>query len=386
MTSHSKFSPSKAQRWLNCPGSASLEALVPPGESSIWAIEGTAAHLLCEARLKETLTAVGLTQTKGKKIKEIFPNQDNEEIVDVVITEEMINAVQEYDLIIRSYGKELKDRLVEQRVHFEDTNIFGTADCLVRDWPECLHVFDFKFGAGVAVDVIDNLQLIIYGCAALDTFGSDYDRICIHVIQPRTPIGDSHKFVSYKLSELEPFRTKIREAIKRCNDPDAPLIPGDWCHWCMACSNGCEVAKDTMTTIIKRPEYSIETPEVISEFLDKEKAVLEFYKQLKAKALALLNQGVVVPGYKLVETFGHSKWIDEDEVREVLEDFELDLIEQRKLLSPNQMKKSLGKSYPTELKTLITRPSNGLVLAPESDKRPAAKRIAATDDFQEEIE
>src|SRR5215469_7170802 len=46
MTTHSNFGGSKAERWLNCPGSVALCASVPPLPTSAYALEGTQAHAL----------------------------------------------------------------------------------------------------------------------------------------------------------------------------------------------------------------------------------------------------------------------------------------------------------------------------------------------------
>src|SRR3990172_165835 len=47
---HSKFGASKSERWLNCPGSVSLEERFPES-SSVYADEGSAAHRLAEKAL-----------------------------------------------------------------------------------------------------------------------------------------------------------------------------------------------------------------------------------------------------------------------------------------------------------------------------------------------
>ena len=49
MAYHARLSASGSKQWMNCPGSVAAEARNPnPRGSSIFAMEGTAAHLLCE--------------------------------------------------------------------------------------------------------------------------------------------------------------------------------------------------------------------------------------------------------------------------------------------------------------------------------------------------
>src|SRR3954468_5599210 len=50
--SHAKLSPSSATRWMACTPSAVLEQSFP-NKSSSYADEGTLAHALCEALLRE---------------------------------------------------------------------------------------------------------------------------------------------------------------------------------------------------------------------------------------------------------------------------------------------------------------------------------------------
>lgn len=47
MSGHALLSPSSAHRWLNCPRSPRLEALLPENTSE-YAKEGTLAHSVCE--------------------------------------------------------------------------------------------------------------------------------------------------------------------------------------------------------------------------------------------------------------------------------------------------------------------------------------------------
>ena len=54
MSNHALLSPSSSHRWLNCTPSAILESEFE-NKSSTAAEEGTAAHALCEHKLKKAL-------------------------------------------------------------------------------------------------------------------------------------------------------------------------------------------------------------------------------------------------------------------------------------------------------------------------------------------
>jgi len=70
-SSHSHLAPSSAHRWLKCPGSVALEAAAPEPPSGPYALEGTAAHLLCELRVSGMLSARALSQSVGKTLGEV---------------------------------------------------------------------------------------------------------------------------------------------------------------------------------------------------------------------------------------------------------------------------------------------------------------------------
>ncbi len=134
--SHAVLAPSAAHWWMECPGSIALCEAVPEEPSSEYAAQGTFAHEIAAKALRESRDAVnymGVNSPCGR----------------FRVDSEMVDAVQLYldtiDAVEFLHGRAPLE--VEQRVTLTD-EVWGTADALV--WCEgVLHVFDFKYGAGV---------------------------------------------------------------------------------------------------------------------------------------------------------------------------------------------------------------------------------------------
>lgn len=174
-TGHAPRSPSHSATWLNCPGS--VEAEKPfPDETSEFALEGTAAHMLAEKYLRQGAypgTYVGS--------KMHLDEVDRDWVVD----EDMDRFVQQYvDYVRRLPGK----ALVERRVSMEHVvpGCWGTADALILH-DKLLTVVDLKYGRGVRVFAKDNTQMMLYALGAVAEFGFLYEieRCRLVIVQPR---------------------------------------------------------------------------------------------------------------------------------------------------------------------------------------------------------
>lgn len=378
---HSPYAPSASHRWTRCPGSINLEAQHPGSASSIYAQEGSAAHLLGEMRLKRVLTAQALTQTKGKRIKDIAPQLDpkKHDYLDVVVNDEMIWCVQEYVLYVESLlpkgASVLENCAVETRVTTDiHQSIAGTVDATVVDWPMTLHVIDLKYGAGNQVEAEDNSQLAIYGLGAIEKFSSDYETIKLHIFQPRGD-GDTFRVWEMPLKEFrEKWRDKVAKAYERTKTEPTTYTPGTHCRWCKGAVD-CPQSKSALKEITKKGAALPSNVADLSRILNLETAVLEYLNQCKARAFEILSRGINVPGFKLVKTFGREKWIDEDGLTENMIQHGVygnkrRLLTTTKFKTPKQIRKILGEDYPEELDKFTTTPFNGAKLVPESDKRP----------------
>jgi hypothetical protein len=103
-----------------------------------------------------------------------------------LVTEEMADHVQLYVDYVRNLMNETKGVLaIEHRVHLKTLHpdLYGTCDAIVYEDFGTLHVIDFKYGAGIPVEVEGNEQVMYYALGALEL--GDFEKVVLHIVQPR---------------------------------------------------------------------------------------------------------------------------------------------------------------------------------------------------------
>jgi len=152
---HAVLSASSSHRWLNCSPSARLEQEFEDREMEA-AAEGTAAHALCEHKLRRALKRQSRKPISKYDCEEMDTHTDN--YVQFVL--ETIAQAKEHcaDPIIN----------IEQRLDFSCyvPHGFGTGDCIIIA-DKTLHIIDFKYGQGVLVEAEQNPQMMLYALGAL---------------------------------------------------------------------------------------------------------------------------------------------------------------------------------------------------------------------------
>lgn len=352
MTAHSKIGASSMERWSKCPGSVALSKDIPSG-TSVYAEEGTLAHELA-ANILQRQTA-------------LIPHQ------------EMLDHVHIYTEFVASLPGEL---FVEKRLHLAGLHpdLFGTADAIVYDAEtQTLYVVDLKYGAGISVEVVENVQLLYYALAALlmpELRGHSVRTITTVIVQPRCFHEDGPvRRWTFPVSRMIDFALDLVDAAKATEAADAPLVPGDHCRFCPA-KGVCPKLHETAVTTAQE-EFKKElsySPEKLSKTLTLIPAIEAWAKGVRQFAYAEAIRGRTPPGFKLVEKRATRKWAkDEDVVREALrglvKTYPDDLYEERTLLSPPKMEERLGNGGKKLIKDLVVSESSGVTLAPESDKR-----------------
>ena len=226
MTEHAELGASSSARWMNCSGSVVLARPYLGNGASSYAAEGTVAHTIAQAALaKEPLPPIGALVTV-----------DGHEIL---VTEEMLDAVNEYLDIVRPLLAKAQDGGVEIRVRIESVpptaECFGTAD-FVAVVGRKLFVVDLKYGKGVHVHVANNSQALFYALAVVETLHLDglVDEIEIIVCQPRID-GAERQSWEIDIIDLWMWRdAKLIPAVQRILDGDQSLQDGPWCRFCPA--------------------------------------------------------------------------------------------------------------------------------------------------------
>lgn len=121
-------------------------------------------------------------------------------------------------------------------------------------------------------------------------------------------------------------------------------------------------------------EPNLLTPDQISELLPLLDELDAWIKQVKEYALNSALNGNEIPGFKLVEGRSIRKWLDENNVRNVLKEngYDLKTFEEVKLISPSKAETLIGKKAFSELLSSEVDKGQGKpTLVPNSDKRQA---------------
>jgi hypothetical protein len=356
---------------MACPGSIRL-SVGQPNESSIYAMEGTAAHELAErcvrANFRDAIDYLGdIITVEGRPFE---------------VTEDMAEAVQVWvDTIQADYEK--GDILfVEQRFDLSNAvhpGMFGTNDCgLYKRKLQKLIVYDYKHGAGYAVEARENPQLCYYGVGMLnegELIGLPLDSVELVIVQPRAPHRDGpvRRWLT-DVTYLVDFISNLRAAAIKTEDPSAVLDAGPWCKFCPAAGICPELREQA--TQAAQAEFGVMPSELttadISALLEKASLIEDWLKAIRREAFSRAQGGDKVPGWKLVDKRAVRKWTNEDEALLGLSiDFDLDHddLTTTKLKSPAQVEKLLPKALRADMAALVTKASSGITFAREADRR-----------------
>ena len=369
---HAVLSASSSHRWLNCSPSARLEQEFEDRETEA-AAEGTAAHALCEHKLRRALKRQSRKPISKYDCEEMDTHTDN--YVQFVL--ETIAQTKEHcaDPIIN----------IEQRLDFSCyvPHGFGTGDCIIIA-DKTLHIIDFKYGQGVLVEAEQNPQMMLYALGALRIYDTLYDieDVAMTIYQPRREnISTWTITVSNLLSWAE---NELVPKAKLAFDGKGEYMPGPWCTFCKAAVK-CRARAEEKLALA---QYEFAQPPLltdaeIEEILGKLDDLTRWADEIKSYAQdAALNHGKQWHGYKVVEGRSVRKYSDEEAVIEAANAAGYHDIFRKTLLPITEMEKLMGKQEFAEvLSGLIIKPAGKPTLVPITDKRPAMTK--ANIDFNE---
>ena len=379
MTHSSILSGSIAERRIQCPGSAVLENsdAAAPNISSPAAKEGTALHTLIAEKL---LDEGGAAQT-------IPPAGDTAITVDGVtlsadvLTEKFWPA---YKAIQAFEDKhDIQDAVIEQRYsHRILPGVYGTVDYAGRAAGDYPCIVDFKFGSGIRVSPVENYQLAFYAIGLYDHepawFRGPDQKVVFAIIQPWHD-GTVTQEWETTLGWLLRYRELETRAYWRIKKKDQTLKVGPWCRFCRGRAI-CSVRQNTLLEFAdsepaKRPELLNEVD--LAHFLEKGEEAVVTYEALRQYARQKAEEGMRIPGYKLIESIGNRQFKSGTEgyARTLLGDDAFD----HTLKSPVRMERAFHeKGIPfAPLAALIERPSRGLRLV--RDNHPSDAVDTATE-------
>jgi hypothetical protein len=364
MAQHSSIvGGSTAKRVMACPGSVKLVQQLPPKPSSKYADEGTLLHNV----IAEILTTDRTPESYLGTIYEgITLDQD---LIDAKLRP-ALDALNEIDP-----NKEM-EYAVEQVVGFDTAlpGVFGSADLIGRLGNRAI-VLDWKFGSGVAVDVEENAQAMFYAAAAMRTpatmwaFQGATEIECI-IVQPPSV----KRWVTYP-SRIASFERELILAVRGAMLSDAPLSSGDHCRWCAA-KPICPVMTGAVDRALKNKLHAIDAAQ-IGVYLKQAELLEAWISGVNELAYQMLDEGLSVPGYKLVPKRSTRKWINDEVALSALERLGLDAKElvETTVVSPAKAEKLLKKQKLPLPADLVVSISTGNTLATEDDPRPAVMQI-----------
>ena len=372
-TKHAILSASSSHRWLNCSPSARLEQEFEDRETEA-AAEGTAAHALCEHKLRRALKL----QSRRKPISKY--------------------DCDEMDMHTDNYVQFVLEMLAETRQHCADPLInieqrldfscyvpdgFGTGDCIIIG-DKTMHVIDFKYGQGVLVEAEQNSQMMLYALGALRLFDSlyDIDEVAMTIYQPRR---ENISTWTIAVEDLKAWaENELIPKAKLAYEGKGEYLPGPWCTFCKAAVKCRARAEEKL----RLAQYEFARPPLltdaeIEDILDKLSDLTSWANEIMAYAQdAALNQGKQWRGWKVVEGRSNRKYSNEEAVIEAANAAGYHDIFRKSLIPLTEMEKLMGKQdFHDILGGLIVKPAGKPTLVPVSDKRPAI--TSANIDFNE---
>jgi hypothetical protein len=349
-----------------------------------YAAEGTFAHSIAAKCLNENLKASGF-----------FGMKDTVDGFSIECDQQMVDGVQTYLDAVDEDMLPGDQMWVEMSVHEElksiDKDMGGTADyARYRRSTEELLVADFKYGAGVFVDVVDNEQLESYALGVLlklQRQGFKIKQVRVMVCQPRHWQGEPVREQVFSAIKLLDFAADLAEAAPLTRLPNPPLVAGDHCKFFCPKARTCtelEKHQNALVTV-NLDAVAVEQVAVLLASVPLVKARL---KAIEEHAYTLAARGVAIPGWHLVAKLARRQWKREGDVVEWAQTQSIDPYAPRDVLSPAQLEEKIKAAAPrgkkkeaaAVLEQFVERVSSGTVLVPITDERPAVSaRITAKD-------
>ena len=371
---HAVLSASGSHRWLNCLPSARLE-LEFENTGSEAAKEGTAAHALCEHKLKKAL------RMRSKRPVSDYDSDEMEECTDAYVE----YVTEQYEKAKQSCSDPII--LIEQHLDFSCyvPDGFGTGDCIIIA-DDTLHIIDFKYGLGILVDAEDNPQMKLYALGAMELYDALYDikTVSMTIFQPRR---ENVSTWTVSVKELKEWaENELKPKAQMAYNGEGEYLPGEWCTFCrvaVRCRARAEEKLKLAQTEFRRPPLL--TDAEITDILLILPDLTKWANEISEYALdAALNHGKEWDGFKVVEGRSVRKYRDEKSVAEAAISAGYRDIYRQSLIPMTEMQKLMGKTKFEEiLGSLIYKPPGKPTLVPNSDKRPAMNVTNAINEFNE---
>lgn len=367
MSDHSLHSPSRLAADMLCPGRWRMEIGREEGDKT-YAVDGTHSHYLLETCLKDNATSA--TQYVGQELTDhegtFTVDEERAERVNVALDYILREKQERKPCTVRSEERVDAGSLIGR------SDISGTSDVMLVSHT-MLEVIDYKDGHG-EVTPENNAQLMAYGAGALQQYLVDgqipFETVRLTIIQPKTE-------PAIKSWDVQPMRlvdwvmNEVKPALARCDDPTAPLVPGDvQCKWCLA-KGDCPALAEKALSVAQAAFAEVEVVEQVSdlsptrltdqqlrEVIEAAPLVSGFIDGAFAEAKRRIETGQQIEGLKLVRNAGRRQWrLTDEETDEKLQRMGVPKSERwvTKFISPAQLEKLKWKNRKGDVKQLTAR-------------------------------
>ncbi len=387
------LNPSSADRWTTCTASPRfiLENAdkLPPSTDTVYNQAGTAAHEVCAAYLQNREPGATPVPIDEDMRWHAFNYM------------EYVESLMEKHAIV-SVEKKLPLWYMPGRNAMIDVSVLN---------PRNLHIVDYKYGEGIVVSPVENLQGAIYARSVIHNF-NDGDGlpfefpVTIHIYQPRgrnSDDGAAHTWETTwgEIRDFTQWHVEIPASniinVLPENVGNLVFAPSDKaCQWCPA-KGFCAERMKSLTQdfenleMIETRSFTFPPATTLSleqrAFLQKHGPdLIKWVKDGMEYNTEWVKAGHPLPGYKLVLSRGGNRyWSDPVKAAQLLVQdtiLKREEVIEESTISPKQVEDKLGKKKMTAaLMDLIAKSPGSPVLAPEDDKRPSCL-VNATDEFQ----
>lgn len=380
---HSKYSPSKLTRIINCVGSVLATADVEDVSTS-YADEGTMLHKIMEKTLPHN-QHVSKALIQEYKLTEAHVDAVND-VMDFVSTLKMAHDGTYAEFIESKVSLESYRELVDCP-GLKD--VAGTLDyCLAYPAEKIIYIIDWKFGVMEVFPETPQLKAYALGMLGRGILAPTgyvinsqrYDKIVLVIGQPRVLGGDQFKTEIFTPEELFDWMTStLAPAINNAERGSTVLTPSDAaCRWCLVKStcaarrkHAGTVAESVFAVHAKLPHRT--EIEEICGLLTKADDLISYLKDIRLHVMNQLSKGIPIPGWKLVAGRSNRAWKNEGAMLDYTAALGFSKIDMSvsKLMSPAQVEKKLGRinTRIPAFKNLILKPPGKPTLVPEADKR-----------------
>lgn len=381
---HAICSASGAHRWLHCPPSALLETQFPDTTSEA-AKEGTLAHEICEAKLRNYFFTKEFSKRK-------LTNRLKKLSADPLYQKEMDGHTDAYVDFVKQAALSFAHHpsvLIEQKLDLSSIIPagFGTADCILISG-SVIHVIDFKYGKGVPVEAEGNPQMLIYAWGAYSRYSLLYpiDTVRVSIVQPRLDIFST---AEYDLDTVREFSEFVSQKAALAVKGGGEFKAGDWCRFCRARKTCRARAEEN----VKLAGFTDRKPPLITnmevgEYLRMGKDVARWLSDLEDYALSECLAGREVDGWKAVEGRSRRDWVDQEKAFAAIIEAGMpeEMLYETSPLSLAKIEKLMGKKdFADTVGDFVEKSPGKPTLVQESDKRPAiSNQVTAKEAFKEE--